>query len=296
MACLRSLSAVVAMWYKPCSAQPHLHPSAKDKNGQPIEEPQTVNGDKVYAVCPYGIEIFKTKEVLQGLPLLAPFAKSLTNSNLPRFDIAHARASTMSILDILKDRFTEADRTEWKTFFDEYPKKVDDIPDERMHRFTSSSLPPCGMTSPDGTGLSNHSARYSESIRYVNVISRHSTTDRSLRNARDEAKDVPILEKGSLICVLPPADVLADPLSLLGDRLPFWIGCVMEDEEAIIGAQCLFYYCLPSNCCLHAPFVPSLCNRALQLKLLYRVRRFVWKANSFYSRRGHLRGAVAGRV
>eukprot|EP00965_Chrysotila_dentata_P223471 6193586-Pleurochrysis_carterae.AAC.1 len=60
-------------------------------------------------------------------------------------------------------------------------------------------------------------AQYSESIRYVNSISGHSSTDRDLRNARAEAKDVPILEEGSKICVLPPADVLADSMSPVGD-------------------------------------------------------------------------------
>eukprot|EP00965_Chrysotila_dentata_P064521 2139508-Pleurochrysis_carterae.AAC.1 len=49
------------MWYKPCAAHPHLYPAAKDENAQPMEEAQTVNGERAFAVCPYGIEIFKTK-------------------------------------------------------------------------------------------------------------------------------------------------------------------------------------------------------------------------------------------
>eukprot|EP00965_Chrysotila_dentata_P173670 5733178-Pleurochrysis_carterae.AAC.1 len=63
----------------------------------------------------------------------------------------------MKIIDGLKDRFTEGDRTEWNEFFDKYPKKADDIPAERMQDFiTGNFLPPCSIQLPDAGGLSNH--------------------------------------------------------------------------------------------------------------------------------------------
>eukprot|EP00965_Chrysotila_dentata_P122993 4065112-Pleurochrysis_carterae.AAC.1 len=147
---------VAAMWYKPYSSHPHLYPAAKDADGNPIEKSQTVNGEKEYAVCPHGIEIFKTREGPQGFPALASFAKNITNANLPRFDIANARRSTLSILDVLKDRFTAAEKQEWETFFDEYPQKVEDIPAERVHNFSATSLPKCGMQLPDSASLGSH--------------------------------------------------------------------------------------------------------------------------------------------
>eukprot|EP00965_Chrysotila_dentata_P163308 5393954-Pleurochrysis_carterae.AAC.1 len=62
----------------------------------------------------------------------------------------------MTIIDKLKDRFTQADRDEWNKFFDDYPKKVDDIPTERMQDFLAGHfLPRCSVNMPDAAGLAS---------------------------------------------------------------------------------------------------------------------------------------------
>eukprot|EP00965_Chrysotila_dentata_P238645 6202645-Pleurochrysis_carterae.AAC.2 len=55
---------------------------------------------------------------------------NVQTEKLPRFDVAQARKSTLAIIDALEDRFSAAERQEWKTFFDEYPKEVEDVPPE----------------------------------------------------------------------------------------------------------------------------------------------------------------------
>eukprot|EP00965_Chrysotila_dentata_P144344 4768198-Pleurochrysis_carterae.AAC.1 len=53
-----SAFAVLAFWYKPDSSHKTLYPTAKDKKGKPVEV--TVNGERAYTHCEYGIEIFRT--------------------------------------------------------------------------------------------------------------------------------------------------------------------------------------------------------------------------------------------
>eukprot|EP00965_Chrysotila_dentata_P108748 3592489-Pleurochrysis_carterae.AAC.1 len=52
------IDTVLAFWYKPDSSHKTLYPTAKDKNGKPMEV--TVNGERAYKHCEYGIEIFRT--------------------------------------------------------------------------------------------------------------------------------------------------------------------------------------------------------------------------------------------
>eukprot|EP00965_Chrysotila_dentata_P250722 6209613-Pleurochrysis_carterae.AAC.1 len=63
----REKDGVLAFWYKPDSSHKTLYPTAKDKAGKPIEV--TLNGEKAYTHCEYGI-IFRTGCVAQLPPLL----------------------------------------------------------------------------------------------------------------------------------------------------------------------------------------------------------------------------------
>eukprot|EP00965_Chrysotila_dentata_P254657 6211951-Pleurochrysis_carterae.AAC.1 len=192
---------------------------------------------------------------------------------------------------ILKDRFSEADRAEWRAFFKNYPTKVEDIPAERLHPFTTTSIPQCGMRLPDSQGrqqevvslillqqhtLSTHAhahtyrrvnramqqgccpvllhpqTRFAESIRYVNPVSGSSASAADLRNACAEAEEVPILAEGAYICVLPPEDVLAHEDTPAGERLPFWVGRVLAEEEAEVGAQTVHLPTAYHFCTLHS--------------------------------------------
>eukprot|EP00965_Chrysotila_dentata_P023208 769474-Pleurochrysis_carterae.AAC.1 len=56
------------------------------------------------------------------------------------------------IINALKDRFTSADAAQWDSFFDDYPKSVDDIPVEDIKLLTDNWLPPCSMRMPDESG------------------------------------------------------------------------------------------------------------------------------------------------
>eukprot|EP00965_Chrysotila_dentata_P189890 6173581-Pleurochrysis_carterae.AAC.1 len=140
-------------------------------------------------------------------------------------------------MDALKDRFTPEHRAQWSSFFDTYPSKVEDVPPERMHPFTSTSIPTCSLQVPNDQGLNDHQALYAESIRYINPISGTHATSTSLNRARAEEQDAPILLKGNVICILPPADVLEGAADGVGpgEHIPFWLACVEEDEDAPIG-------------------------------------------------------------
>eukprot|EP00965_Chrysotila_dentata_P237997 6202230-Pleurochrysis_carterae.AAC.2 len=78
-------------------------------------------------------------------------------------------------------------------------------------------------------------ATFSESIRYINPVSGTSANAAGLRSARAEAQEVPVLVEGAHICVLPPEDVLSDRGTALGERLPFWLGRILNDEEVALG-------------------------------------------------------------
>eukprot|EP00965_Chrysotila_dentata_P196025 6177340-Pleurochrysis_carterae.AAC.1 len=192
----------------------------------------------------------------QGFPPLAEFARSVTNARLPRFDPEEARINVNSIMVTLKDRFTDEDRKEWKEFFDNYPKEVEDIPSERLQdRLTGSFMPRCIMHLPDSRGLPNSTAmylarpvahclsfvalllqeEYSESIRYVNSMSGTSARASELLSAIAEEKEVPVLCKGSIICLLPDEAALQRGAPV-GEHLPLWLARVENDEDAPIGA------------------------------------------------------------
>eukprot|EP00965_Chrysotila_dentata_P035477 1180062-Pleurochrysis_carterae.AAC.1 len=59
-------------------------------------------------------------------------------------------------MDALEERFTPAHRAQWASFFDAYPGKVEDVPAERLHPFTSTSIPPCLLQVPSDQGLNSH--------------------------------------------------------------------------------------------------------------------------------------------
>eukprot|EP00965_Chrysotila_dentata_P187463 6172147-Pleurochrysis_carterae.AAC.2 len=188
--------AVMAMWHKPCATYPLLYPSANDENGQPLVT--RADPERRENVCSF----------------LAVTASRSSNQT---------RKSTLAIINILKDRFSDTEEQKWETFFAEDPKE----------------------------------AQYTEVICYVNAISSHSATDSDLCGARTEAKDMPILEKGSTICVLPPADVLADLMSPVGEQLPFWIGCILENKEAPTGARVPTWRHVESTLALHVAYLVS---------------------------------------
>eukprot|EP00965_Chrysotila_dentata_P204806 6182559-Pleurochrysis_carterae.AAC.2 len=247
--CCAMCVSAVAFWYKPDSSHKHLYPTKKDEEGNP--QKVTINGEEQYAVCEYGIEIFNTREGPEGLPPLAPFATAVADSKKPRFDAEAARQNVTKSMDALNERFDESHRAQWMKFFDEYPHKVEDVPTDRLHSFAENSCRPCSLEIPSEYALSNHQAKYSESIRYTNPISGTQATSSQLNIACAGEADVPILQKGSVICILPPEDVLEDRSANIGERLPFWLAVVDEDEEAAIGVP-------PDMLACHRMFVDNL--------------------------------------
>mmetsp|Transcript_55255 Transcript_55255/g.120451 ORF Transcript_55255/g.120451 Transcript_55255/m.120451 type:complete len:273 (-) Transcript_55255:5-823(-) len=224
----------VCFWYKPDSSHHNLYPSVKDEEGLPVKV--TEDGEETYAVCPYGIEIFTTTDGPHGFPPLAPFAKSVANPNEPRYDKEAARTNVIKIIKELSERFTSEHEQEWNAFFDDFPNHVEDIDDADIHVFTPDSIPKCSLRLPDENSLKMHQKRFAESIRYINKISGHETSFNAMRTARALEADVPILKAGAVVCVLPPEDALET--HTVGERLPFWLGIVQEDEEADIGMCC----------------------------------------------------------
>eukprot|EP00965_Chrysotila_dentata_P235982 6201075-Pleurochrysis_carterae.AAC.1 len=78
---------------------------------------------------------------------------------------------------------------------------------------------------------------YSESIRYRNHVSGTSTTASLLNIARADEDDVPILQKGALICILPNQEDLKEGDMAPGDNIPFYLGEVQEDEDAPVDSN-----------------------------------------------------------
>eukprot|EP00965_Chrysotila_dentata_P235983 6201075-Pleurochrysis_carterae.AAC.2 len=154
-ACI-AFSAAVAFWYKPNSSHKHLYPAKKDAFGQPIKS--TVNGEAVYTVCPYGIEVFRTKEGPQGVPGLAQFATDVNDSSKPRFDQKSARENVHKIIAALPERFTDAEKNEWDAFFDAYPDTIDDITNESIEYLKLDWLPPCTLRIPDNQAFRRNQA------------------------------------------------------------------------------------------------------------------------------------------
>eukprot|EP00965_Chrysotila_dentata_P216285 6189286-Pleurochrysis_carterae.AAC.1 len=75
-------------------------------------------------------------------------------------------------------------------------------------------------------------AMYSETIRYRNPISGTSTSAHSLNIARADEDDVPILQKGGLVCILPNQEDLQEGNMAPGDNIPFYLAEIQEDEDA----------------------------------------------------------------
>eukprot|EP00965_Chrysotila_dentata_P032666 1088569-Pleurochrysis_carterae.AAC.1 len=59
---------------------------------------------------------------------------------------------------------------------------------------------------------------------------------RGVRRARWHAADACNLVTRPITCVLSPSSVLEDRHCPVGDHLPFWVGNVLEDEEAAVDA------------------------------------------------------------
>eukprot|EP00965_Chrysotila_dentata_P076203 2517033-Pleurochrysis_carterae.AAC.1 len=73
-------------------------------------------------------------------------------------------------------------------------------------------------------------AEFSESIRYMNPISGTRADGNGLASARAAEREVPILTEGLVICLLPNAEACES--GACGERLPFWLAVVEQDEEA----------------------------------------------------------------
>eukprot|EP00965_Chrysotila_dentata_P196976 6177926-Pleurochrysis_carterae.AAC.5 len=204
------------------------------------------------------------REGPSGYPLLAQFATAVSNSSQTSFDPKAARANVMTIINELKDRFAAGDREERNFFFDNYPKKVDDIPLEQLDLMKNGFLPKCTLRLSDGNGLSNHQVpELKLYVAYLHTLSKntyccalHSARDfmpsRSatpiypiggtsaqagrLYAARADEREVPILAAGSIICLLPDKEALQRGAPM-GEHLPFWLAVVLEDEQATVGAS-----------------------------------------------------------
>eukprot|EP00965_Chrysotila_dentata_P023428 776871-Pleurochrysis_carterae.AAC.1 len=174
---------------------------ALDADGRPVKVNDTlpVNDEAQYKLCPHGIEIFREPITLY--------------------------------------RFTQADCAEWKAFFEDFPAKVEDISAERLHPFTTTRISKCGLRLHDGSDLEKHvQSTFSDSIRYTNTICGTSASADNLCSARAEAEQVPVLAEGSRIVVLLPDEVLSDRRAAAGERFPFRMGYVLQNEEATLGA------------------------------------------------------------
>eukprot|EP00965_Chrysotila_dentata_P217928 6190307-Pleurochrysis_carterae.AAC.1 len=93
--------------------------------------------------------LFALREGPQGLPTPVPFATQVNDANKPRFNHVAALGNVFRIMDVPKDRFTPAEREQWLNFLKSYPAKVEDVPADRLHPFSSSSsIAPCSLQLP----------------------------------------------------------------------------------------------------------------------------------------------------
>ena len=249
---------VVAFWYKPSSSHKHLYPALKDNDGNPIQS--IVNGSICYTPDPMGIEVFRTTDDLATtVPKPAEFARAVADSQAMRFDVDAAEANLKKIIAALPQSFSQHDVADWKSFFAQYPRSVKDIPQNRLHAVEWDAIPPTsGVTAL--SSLSRHTVSacvvcvhkprtpcsmhllcpslcvsqelYAESIAYTNPVSGASVGAQQLRNLRADSREVPVLKKDDIILVFPAADVIQASRVAPGEKLPFWVCKLIEDEDA----------------------------------------------------------------
>ena len=134
------MRAVVAFWYKPYSSHKHLYPTLKDASGKPVES--IVDGEINYTPDPHGIEVFSNSSGPDGVPPLAPFARSVADAQKMRFDVSAAQAHVKAIIKALPNTFAAADTACWERFFAAYPANVEAIPQDRLHPIRLDAIPP----------------------------------------------------------------------------------------------------------------------------------------------------------
>eukprot|EP00965_Chrysotila_dentata_P201362 6180526-Pleurochrysis_carterae.AAC.1 len=124
----------------------------------------------------------------------------------------------------------------WELFWKNYPRKVSDIPPDRLKPITSEDyIPRCSNRLPTDRATFDFQIRYAESISFYNQISKTGADKDSLRVNRAEQADAPILKKGSLVCCLP--DIESLNFGCRGARTPIWLGEIILDEAAPVGAK-----------------------------------------------------------
>lgn len=115
---------VVAFWYKPCVAHRWLYPSKKDPiTGEPLYT--RVDDEVHYDIpCPYGIEIFKTREGPSGVPPLAEFP---LNKDKPYLDVDLAHESIIKAIEKLPELFGPHARVPWDKWKQSHPRTLADV-------------------------------------------------------------------------------------------------------------------------------------------------------------------------
>eukprot|EP00965_Chrysotila_dentata_P241329 6204210-Pleurochrysis_carterae.AAC.2 len=78
-------------------------------------------------------------------------------------------------------------------------------------------------------------AQYRETIQYINPVSGHRASAKSLRAARAAVQEVPILQQDNLIAVLPSESAMTE--GVLGERPPFWLAQVEMNEDPATGVH-----------------------------------------------------------
>eukprot|EP00965_Chrysotila_dentata_P106095 3504495-Pleurochrysis_carterae.AAC.1 len=101
-----------------------------------------------------------------------------------------------------------ARRKGWHAFFDRFPLSVRKIPADDIDPVKRAAVPPCSLRLPKDAALSNHWGRFAESITYHNPVSGTCMDTNKIRLAAAAAADIPILQVGNIICVLPDEEYL----------------------------------------------------------------------------------------
>eukprot|EP00965_Chrysotila_dentata_P096719 3196610-Pleurochrysis_carterae.AAC.1 len=192
-----------------------------------------------------------------GFPVPAPFPKDKNDSTKDRANVDEIKPLTKHIVELVPERFTNADMKAWRAFWAAYPRKVEDVPRERLHPVTADIIPRCSLILPDSQRAAELMAslhianpairnirilqherkelllalqtRYAESISYRNPVSGHAYHKQDVRMGRAAFLEAPILKKGARICCLPPEDILKN--GAVGERVRFWVGEIVEDEK-----------------------------------------------------------------
>eukprot|EP00965_Chrysotila_dentata_P012224 401527-Pleurochrysis_carterae.AAC.2 len=165
---------------------------------------------------------------------------------------------------------------QWDLFFDDYPATVDDIPADDIDLLSQNLLPPCSMRMTDAAGEARQQAIYAELIWCFDSISGTGASRQSLGIAREHEQNVPILKRGSPVCILSDLHDLARGYQVPGDHTPFYIGKIQEDEDAPLSMHPQH----PIPRCMHHnnrgtahPWNPQSCPRSPHAKILHTITR-----------------------